>query len=102
MALYSSKNMAASLLIASFAIVSCPSATAITATASLGIAFLRLPPSNEINCSGTCFAIFQINLAINLLAFPLPLSISIPECPPSKPFIVISRMCDPLLTGISW
>ena len=67
--------------------------------ASLGMAFLNPPPSNDNNCTLIFCDSVQSILDSHLFAFPLPESISIPEWPPSRPLIDISKHLLPFIIG---
>ena len=81
-----------SLRIRSFACVissskalSIPSGIKTTACASLGIALSFSPPSSSAIWIFTLACTNFNVLPINLIALACPLSISVPECPPTRP-----------------
>ena len=65
--------------------------TVTKAELSLGIAFRKLPPLISEIFKPKFVKVSNNKRFIILFAFPKPLIISIPECPPFKPFTVIEN-----------
>ena len=82
-ALNSSAISAAACSIEAFTAAALSGATIICAVHSLGMALSFLPPSIEAIATGADAS--RSSLDIRVLALPLPLSISEPECPPVRP-----------------
>ena len=66
------------------------------------MAFLKLPPSMFETLNPTVSVPWYSILFINLLAFPKPLWISIPECPPCNPLIAILKATVSVGVVSSW
>ena len=71
----------------------------IIATLSLGIAFRKLPPLISDIRKPKFVKPSNKSRFIILLAFPSPLIISIPECPPFNPF---TEMVNPVVLSALW